>query len=90
MRLTTQNGMAEASPWNYGGALVIGLAMWLGAAPAMAQQAVQPSFDPNQTERRFETEQSRNVRPGVAVPRLARPAEPKRTPGRCSCCATSP
>jgi hemolysin activation/secretion protein len=42
----------------------------------MAQQvAPQPSFDPNQAERRFETEQSRIARPGVDVPRLSRPAE---------------
>jgi hemolysin activation/secretion protein len=49
--------------------------MWLGTAPAMAQQAAQPGFDPAQTERRFDAEQSRTVRPGVALPRLARPAE---------------
>jgi hemolysin activation/secretion protein len=75
MSLTTPDRMADGSPWYYGAMLVIGLIMLLGAAPAAAQQAAQPGFDPTQTERRFETEQSRNVRPGVDVPRLARPTE---------------
>jgi hemolysin activation/secretion protein len=74
MRLATPDGMV-GSPWNYGSALVIGLTILLGAAPAAAQQAAQPRFDPTQTERRFETEQQRSARPGVDVPRLARPAE---------------
>jgi hemolysin activation/secretion protein len=73
----TSARMADASPWNYGGALVIGLTILLGAAPGAAQQAPQPRFDPAQTERRFENEQSRTVRPGVDVPHLARPAEPR-------------
>jgi hemolysin activation/secretion protein len=78
MRLATQKGMDDAYPLNYGCALAIGLAILLGAAPAVAQQvAPQPSFDPNQVERRFETEQSRLARPGVDVPRLARPADTK-------------
>ena len=75
MRLTPSNGNADASPWNYGGVFIFGLAIWLGAAPAAAQQAAQRGFDPSQTERRFENEQSRTVRPGAALPHLARPAE---------------
>jgi len=75
MRLTPSNGNADASPWNYGGVFIFSLAIWLGAAPAAAQQAAQRGFDPSQTERRFENEQSRTVRPGVALPHLARPAE---------------
>jgi hemolysin activation/secretion protein len=56
----------------------MGLLIGLCTAPVAAQQvAPQPSFDPNQAERRFETEQSRVARPGVDVPRLARPAEPQ-------------
>jgi hemolysin activation/secretion protein len=49
--------------------------MLLGAAPAAAQHAAQTGFDPTQTERRFETEQSRTQRPGVALPSLGRPAQ---------------
>src|SRR5438874_914049 len=36
MRLTPSNGNADASPWNYGGVFIFGLAIWLGAAPAAA------------------------------------------------------
>jgi hemolysin activation/secretion protein len=48
-----------------------------GLPPSNAQQANQPGFDPRQTERRFnalESGQTQPTRPGLNLPRLARPA----------------
>ena len=67
--------MARSSPSNYGEVLAIGIAVLFFSVPASAQQANQPGFDVRETERRFDNEQSRTVRPGVALPHLARPAE---------------
>ncbi len=74
MRLGVPDWHAKACPWFYGyaGALVLGLV--LISAPAIAQQAGQSSFDVRQLERRFETQDTaQGGRPGVAVPRVARP-----------------
>jgi hemolysin activation/secretion protein len=46
-------------------------------APANAQQANQPGFDPRQTERRFDAPESglaQPSRPGLRMPQLARPS----------------
>jgi hemolysin activation/secretion protein len=46
-------------------------------APAIAQQASQPGFDPRQTERRFDALESgptQPARPGLRMPQLTRPA----------------
>jgi hemolysin activation/secretion protein len=54
--------------------LVLGLLF--NSVPAMAQQASQPGVDVRQLERRFETQdtaQTPGGRPGIAVPRVARP-----------------
>jgi hemolysin activation/secretion protein len=64
---------AWSSPLNYGGALAVSLALLLTSVESRAQQASQPGFDVRETERRFDAQQAPAARPGVAVPRLARP-----------------
>ena len=54
------------------------MALWIIIAclPAQAQQANQPGYDPRQTEKRFEDQQSRqgaNGRPRLPLPQFARP-----------------
>jgi hemolysin activation/secretion protein len=91
MRLTTFLGIAGHPPLNYGDrarstragwhrrtvSSVVGL--WLvlfGIAPVIAQQAIQPGFDPRQTEKRFDDLESGQTQPGrsgLRVPRFARP-----------------
>ena len=50
-----------------------GLGLWIIIAcfPAQAQQANQPGYDPRQTEKRFEDQQS--ARPRLPMPQFARP-----------------
>ncbi|MBT1511631.1 ShlB/FhaC/HecB family hemolysin secretion/activation protein [Bradyrhizobium sp. SRL28] len=55
-----------------------GLGLWIIIAcfPAQAQQANQPGYDPRQTEKRFEDQQSRQgptARPRMPMPQFARP-----------------
>ena len=55
-----------------------GLGLWIIIAcfPAQAQQANQPGYDPRQTEKRFEDQQSSqgaNGRPRLPLPQFARP-----------------
>ena len=55
-----------------------GLGLWIIIAcfPAQAQQANQPGYDPRQTEKRFEDQQSsqgRTARPRLPMPQFARP-----------------
>jgi hemolysin activation/secretion protein len=57
-----------------------GLGLWIVIAcfPAQAQQANQPGYDPRQTEKRFEDQQSRQgptARPRLPMPQFARPEE---------------
>ncbi|UPK01906.1 ShlB/FhaC/HecB family hemolysin secretion/activation protein [Bradyrhizobium sp. 170] len=57
-----------------------GLGLWIIIAcfPAQAQQANQPGYDPRQTEKRFEDQQSRQgptARPRLPMPQFARPEE---------------
>ena len=56
----------------------VGLGLWIIIAcfPAQAQQANQPGYDPRQTEKRFEDQQSSqgaNGRPRLPLPQFARP-----------------
>lgn len=56
----------------------IGVGLWIiiGSLPAHAQSANQPGYDPRQTERRFEGQQSSqgaNGRPRLPSPQFARP-----------------
>ena len=56
----------------------VGLGLWIIIAcfPAQAQQANQPGYDPRQTERRFDSQQSSqgaNARPRLPLPQFARP-----------------
>ena len=56
----------------------VGLGLWIIIAclPAQAQQANQPGYDPRQTEKRFEDQQSRQgptARPRLPMPQFARP-----------------
>ncbi|MGY2905268.1 ShlB/FhaC/HecB family hemolysin secretion/activation protein [Bradyrhizobium sp. URHC0002] len=58
----------------------VGLGLWIiiGCFPAQAQQANQPGYDPRQTEKRFEDQQSRQgstARPRLPMPQFARPEE---------------
>jgi len=65
-----------ARPWNYGCAAVLVLGLLFSSTPATAQQGSQPGVDVRQLERRFETQdtaQAPGGRPGIAVPRVARP-----------------
>src|SRR4051794_9827860 len=74
MRLAVPVRFAWSSPLNYGAALAVSLALLLMSVESKAQQANQPGFDVRETERRFDAQQnSPAARPGVAVPRLARP-----------------
>jgi hemolysin activation/secretion protein len=76
MRLGIPDRHARACPWFYGYAAAFVLSLFIFSAPATAQQAGQSSFDVRQLERRFETQESTQGpggRPGVAVPRVARP-----------------
>ena len=92
MRLTILLGFAGNPPWNYGDRATSALAGWhrrtvigwavgfwlllLGAAPVIAQQAIQPGFDPRQTEKRFDNLESGQTQPGrsgLRVPRFAQP-----------------
>src|SRR5436190_2338592 len=55
-----------------------GVALWIIIAclPAQAQHANQPGYDPRQTEKRFDNQQSSqgaNGRPRLPVPQFARP-----------------
>src|SRR6476660_1140592 len=56
----------------------IGVGLWIiiGSLPAHAQSANQPGYDPRQTERRFDSQQSSqgaNGRPRLPSPQFARP-----------------
>jgi len=54
----------------------VGLWIIIASLPAHAQSANQPGYDPRQTERRFEGQQSSqgaNARPGLPLPHFARP-----------------
>jgi hemolysin activation/secretion protein len=91
MRLTILLGFAGRSPLNYGEraasaradrhcrtvCFAAGLSLLLsGTAPTMAQQAVQPGFDPKQTERRFDALESGQTDPAqsrLRMPQFARP-----------------
>jgi hemolysin activation/secretion protein len=91
MRLTILLGFAGCSQLNYGESAVstragrhcrtvcfaVGLSMlWSGTAPAIAQQVVQPGFDPKQTERRFDALESAQTDPAqsrLRLPQFARP-----------------
>ena len=58
--------------------MAAGLAMWtlIACLPAHAQHANQPGYDPRQTERRFDAQQSSqgaNGRPRLPSPQFARP-----------------
>jgi hemolysin activation/secretion protein len=58
--------------------MAVGLAVWtlIACFPAQAQQANQPGYDPRQTEKRFEDQQSSqgaNGRPRLPSPQFARP-----------------
>src|SRR5215207_3447337 len=61
---------------------LVTISLWLSTFacfPAHAQQANQPGYDPRQTERRFEGQQSSqsgNGRPRLPVPQFARPEGP--------------
>src|SRR5260221_12053413 len=91
MRLAILLGFARRSPLNYGEAKSPARVRWhlrtvclaaaslslmlSSTAPAVAQQANQPSFDPRQTERRFdalESGQTESARSRLRVPQLAR------------------
>jgi hemolysin activation/secretion protein len=57
---------------------IVGLGLWIIIAcfPAQAQQANQPGYDPRQTEKRFEDQQSgqgSTARPRLPSPQFARP-----------------
>ncbi|WP_171578312.1 ShlB/FhaC/HecB family hemolysin secretion/activation protein [Bradyrhizobium australiense] len=57
-------------------AVIVGLGLWISVAcfSAQAQQANQPAYDPRQTEKRFEDQQSRegaNGRPRLPSPQFA-------------------
>ncbi|MEH2544491.1 hemolysin activation/secretion protein [Bradyrhizobium sp. AZCC 2262] len=59
---------------------MVGLGLWIIIAcfPAQAQQANQPGYDPRQTEKRFEDQQSPQgptARPQLPMPQFARPKE---------------
>ena len=56
----------------------LGLWIIIACFPAQAQQANQPGYDPRQTEKRFEDQQSRQgptARPRLPMPQFARPEE---------------
>jgi hemolysin activation/secretion protein len=58
--------------------MAVGLALWtlIACFPAQAQHANQPGYNPRQTEKRFEDQQSSqgaNGRPQLPSPRFARP-----------------
>jgi hemolysin activation/secretion protein len=56
--------------------LVLGLWTFVACFPAQAQQANQPGYDPRQTEKRFEDQQSGRgptTRPRLPTPQFARP-----------------
>src|SRR5215212_2262817 len=58
--------------------IAVGLAVWtlIACFPARAQQANQPSYDPRQTEKRFDDQQSSqqaNGRPRIPSPQFAWP-----------------
>jgi hemolysin activation/secretion protein len=58
--------------------MAVGLAVWalIACFPAQAQHANQPGYDPRQTEKRFEDQQSSqgaNGRPRLPSPQFARP-----------------
>src|SRR5437667_6748103 len=75
MGLGIHERRAAFTPWNYGGALAFVLGLFVISASAHAQQASQPGVDVRQLERRFEaqeTNQTRDGRRGVAVPRINR------------------
>src|SRR5436190_12421019 len=76
MRLGIPDRKAHACPWYYGYAAGFLLGLVFISAPATAQQGSQSSFDVRQLERRFETQDTAQApagRPGIAVPRVARP-----------------
>jgi hemolysin activation/secretion protein len=57
---------------------IVGFGLWIIIAcfPAQAQQANQPGYDPRQTEKRFEDQQSgqgSTARPRLPLPQFARP-----------------
>src|SRR5882724_4992799 len=57
---------------------MVGWVLWtlMACLPAQAQQANQPGYDPRQTEKRFEDQQSRQSpagRPRLPAPQFARP-----------------
>ena len=59
---------------------MVGLGLWIiiTGFPAQAQQANQPGYDPRQTEKRFEDQQSPQgptARPRLPMPQFARPKE---------------
>jgi hemolysin activation/secretion protein len=93
MRLAIFVGFVGRTPLNYGdiatsahtgrhrrtvSLAVAGLSLiFSGAAPAIAQQAIQPGFDPRQTEKRFDELESRQTQParsGLRMPQFARPS----------------
>src|SRR4051794_3683293 len=91
MRLIDPLGFARRPPCDYGetatsarasrqfgtGAIALAL-LFLGLmpTPTVAQQAGQPSFDPKQTEKRFDNLESGQMQParsGIKLPKLAQP-----------------
>lgn len=62
--------------WHRFPTVSLGLWIIIGCLPAHAQQANQPGYDPRQTERRFDSQQSSqgaNGRPRLPLPQFARP-----------------
>ena len=65
-----------AVAWHRFPAIGVGLWIIIACLPAHAQHANQPGFDPRQTERRFDSQQSSqgaNGRPRLPSPQFARP-----------------
>jgi hemolysin activation/secretion protein len=64
--------------WHRFPTVALGLWIIIACFPAQAQQANQPGYDPRQTEKRFEDQQSRQgptARPRLPMPQFARPEE---------------
>jgi hemolysin activation/secretion protein len=91
MGLVVFQTLRECRPWNYGVAVpparagrdrgigklaFAGLLLLMSAIPGAAQQASQPGFDPRQTEKRFDTEQTQPARSALPMPRLSRQETP--------------
>ena len=76
IRRSTEAALVQPVAWHR--LLAVGLGLWtlIACFPAHAQHANQPGYDPRQTERRFEDQQSSqgaNGRPRLPSPQFARP-----------------